>query len=396
MTTAEPRPGCWPTLEQQWLLRAALEQSTEGLAAWEAWRQTAHLDQPLYGTQHLLPLLYRNLTDQGVKDPEMGILKGHYRLAWYRNQVLFGKMAELLQTLAEAGIPTMALKGAPLALQYYRDLGLRPMADFDLLVPPGQGPAMVALLQAQDWQPKGEPASLTPAAMSVSNGASFRSADGYEIDVHWYVLPECCYAGADDAFWRYSGSLEVGGAPTLAPHPTELLLHVCQHGYKWNPVPPFRWVADATILLRSAAIDWRRFLESAQSRRLVLPLRNTLHYLNEFLDLPIPGEVLEALDAQPVSGRERREYQALIQPLTMPHYLAMHWARHSRATGAAGRTSRILSFPGYLQRGLGLDHIWQVPVVALTEGVRRVRSKRGQGAAVAPAPPANGANSPAT
>ncbi len=389
MTVAESRPGCWPTQEQEWLLRAALEQSAGGLAAWETWRQTAHLDQPHYGTQHLLPLLYRNLSDQGVKDAEMGILKGHYRLAWYRNQVLFDRMAALLRALAEAGIPTMALKGAPLALQYYRDPGLRPMADFDLLVPPEQGLAAVALLQAQAWQPKGEAASLTPDAMSVSNGASFRSLDGYEIDVHWYVLPECCYSGADDAFWTYAGSLAVGGASTLAPHATELLLHVCQHGYKWNPVPPFRWVADAAMLLRSAVIDWRRFLESAQSRRLVLPLRNTLHYLDEFLKLPIPGEVLAALDSQSITARERREYQALIQPLTLPGYMAMHWARHSRATaaagratGAAGRASRILSFPRYLQRGLGLDHIWQVPVVAVTQGVHRVRAKRGHGAAM--------------
>ncbi len=373
------RPGCWPTQEQEWLLRAALEQGERALAAWEAWRATTQLDQPGYGTQHLLPLLYRNLADQGVAAVEMGILKGHYRLAWYKNQVLFGRMAALLRTLEGAGIPTMALKGAPLALQHYRDPGLRPMADFDLLVPPEQGSATVAVLLGAGWQPKGEAAGLTPAAMSVSNGASFRSSDGYEIDVHWYVLPECCYAGADTDFWTHAVPLQVGEAPTLAPHATELLLHVCQHGYKWNPVPPFRWVADATMLLRNAAVDWPRFVAAAQARRLVLPLRNTLHYLVEFVQAPIPAEVLAVLDGQPISARERREYQALIQPLTMPGYVAMHWARHSRATGGASRAARVLTFPTYLQRGLGLAHLWQVPGVAAAEGMRRVRLKRGQG-----------------
>lgn len=46
----------------------------------------------------------------------------------------------------------MVLKGGSSAIRYYRDLGLRPMNDFDFLVPTGQAREAFDLLCRQGWK----------------------------------------------------------------------------------------------------------------------------------------------------------------------------------------------------------------------------------------------------
>ena len=70
------------------LLRAALSEGDDAPRAWEEVRQRMGSITRLNGTTYrLLPLLYRNLSEQGVRDPELKRLKGVYRHSWYANQM---------------------------------------------------------------------------------------------------------------------------------------------------------------------------------------------------------------------------------------------------------------------------------------------------------------------
>ena len=68
----EYQGGCWPTPEQELLLRAALLQGEASLKAWQEWKSTLDFDHIDPGSQRLVPLLYHNLQRQGVQDPLMG------------------------------------------------------------------------------------------------------------------------------------------------------------------------------------------------------------------------------------------------------------------------------------------------------------------------------------
>ena len=84
----------------------------------------------------------------------MNKFKGIYQLTWYRNQMLFHNMAILLRRFHNAGIQTMIIKGAALTLLYYRDYGLRPMKDFDVLIHTKQATAAINLLKKLGWSSK--------------------------------------------------------------------------------------------------------------------------------------------------------------------------------------------------------------------------------------------------
>lgn len=367
--------GSWPTASQLLLLHAAFSERDSALAAWEQWKQRVDfgtIDNP---SQKLLPLVYRRLTDLGLSDPLLGRLKGYYRLTWYKNQQLFHQAAPVLGSLAKAGIPSLALKGPALAVLYYHDLGLRTMMDFDMLVTPAHAAQTITLLQRHGWQAKpGLAAKLTPDYLSVSKGFGFENGQGQAIDLHWYAMVECCYAGADDDLWRDAVPMEAVGVRTLALRPTAQLLHVCLHGYKWDPIPATHWVADALAVMRAAGpqIDWDELVEMAQRRSLTLPLLMTLRYLKEVMAADIPAPTLSRLQALPVLPLVRREYKALTEPLTLGGLATMHWARHRRAQGEAGFARAALAFPDYIRRGLALDHLWQVPQIVLAETQRRL------------------------
>jgi hypothetical protein len=118
------RPGgCWPTADQELLLRAALLTGDDARGAWEAWvRSAPGLDDLDQGSLRLLPLLYGNLAALGIAHPRMALLKGVTRKAWYQNRLLMAELAEVLRALEAERVRAMVLKGAALARTVYPTL----------------------------------------------------------------------------------------------------------------------------------------------------------------------------------------------------------------------------------------------------------------------------------
>ena len=368
------REGCWPAPSQELLLKAALFQGDAALSAWRSWQQITDFEALDGASQRLVPLLYRNLLDQGVPASLLHRYKGFYRWAWYRNQALFHGAASVLKSLTAAGIKTMVLKGVALALLHYRDAGARPMVDFDIMAPAPDAGRAIEVLIAQGWEPWSQPyRPLTPSHLATVNGHTFKNPQNQEMDLHWHLLSECCYEEADRTYWDGAVPLRVAGVPTLALNPTDLLFHTCVHGYKWNRVPPFRWVADAIILLRSAGpeIDWRRLVDLAIERQLTLATGNTLAYLQATFAVSVPSDTLQTLAQYPVSYVERHEYRVATRPTSGRAWVWAWWGQHRRVQRNRSLAARLASFPTYVQHILALDHVWDLPLFALGRIGRR-------------------------
>ncbi|MBI4553230.1 MAG: nucleotidyltransferase family protein [Candidatus Latescibacteria bacterium] len=370
--------ACWPTPQQELLVKAVLWQGRDAVVAWEAWHDGLDLDHLDAGSYQLLPLLYRNLRAQDIDHPLMQRFKGIYRHTWYKNQLLFHRLAGLLRAFHAAEIETMVLKGAALILLYYRDYGLRPMEDFDVLVPTAQASAAVTVLGALRWTPiRAFPATLTEAYQSAIHAHGFRDPGGYECDLHWHALLDCCQPHADDDFWSGAISTRLDDVPVSVLNPADQLLHVCVHGARWSGTPPLRWIVDAMVIVNdSPGLDWNRLVAQAQQHRLSLPIRDMLSYLHERLDAPIPPSVLHALRQAPVSNAEQMEYQAktgpedLRKPMSM---LRLRYQQYVESIGRDGFYNKLIGFPQFLQHLWGVDHLWQVPWTAVMKGIQRVR-----------------------
>jgi hypothetical protein len=377
MRITDASGGCWPTPLQELLLKAALLTTDDALLAWKEWYGQDGLERMDNGSYRLLPLAYRNLERLGYQDPVLMKLKGVNRRAWCENHLVFRRMAPVLAEFHKAGIPTMLLKGAALTLLHYRDFGLRPMQDLDVLVPDEQALDAVALLEAQGWTRNTLPAvALGKFFLSFRHSADFTRQPQERIDLHWHVLLQACYSGADRTFWDASVPVEFEGQPTRALCPTDQLLHACVHGVVWNWVPPLRWVADAFCILESSTIDWPRLLDIAVQFRVVPALRDALTYMVKSVDAPIPVEVLQKLQSLPVTPAEQHEYQYYMKQLDSPgvsQTVRALYPQYQRTVKGKSLVSRVAAIPLFLQHYWNLEGRRGTISRAFNYGVKRMR-----------------------
>jgi hypothetical protein len=378
--TREPDPvsrpakrtgGFWPSEDQERLLGAALRSGAEAVDAWRALRPRLRLDRLDAGSARLLPLLYANLLRHGIDDPQLGALRALYRRTWSENQVLFHHASRLLLTLRDARIDTMVLKGLALTCQYYRDPGLRPMADIDILVPSAMATRAIDLLRRCGWSPR---YAMSPSFLEIKHACPFEDSGGRCCDLHWRVFEEWCPATADDELWASSVEIDLPGTRTRALSPADQLLHVCAHGAKWSSTSGIRWVADATLIIRAGGVDWGRLVSQAAERRFTLRLRETLDYLRRVVDAPVPDEALARLARLPVSPLERFEYRLRSRQRRLLGELPVYWCNYLRSTQGLQRMD-LPRFLRYLRHAWGLESVAQVPRGALLRMTRRLRRR---------------------
>src|SRR5262249_9547590 len=174
-----------PNDQQTLLLRAALWKEEAALSAWREWKENNVLESIDRGSLRLLPLLYRNLESLGVSDPFMEQLKEVYHHTRDKNNMLFHACADVLRSFQKAGIPTVLLKGPAMVLRYYADPGVRPMADFDVLIPEDSAAAAINHLEKLAWRLSCQKAQSIPDLISVRSGFSFTDPSGLNLDLHW-------------------------------------------------------------------------------------------------------------------------------------------------------------------------------------------------------------------
>lgn len=347
--------GCFPNQQQRLLLRAALLKGEEVVEAWENWIACTDIDRIDSESFRLLPLLYKNLKAQGVSHPLMGRFKGVKRYTWYKNQLLFRFGTELIKHFQQAGLPTIILKGAALVKKHYGDYGLRPMEDFDFLVPIGQRRAAIGLLTQSAWKPRTPGLEkLNEASLDTRHDCAFVDARLNHTDLHWHVLLWNLERNADDEFWSGAVSVKLSAdVTTQAFNSADQLLHTIVHGLWSNEARQIRWVADAiTVLNSSPEIDWDRLIAQAERARLTLITREGLNYLSQEMSAAIPGSVLQRLQRMQVSIGERLEHAVETLPLRQRGVFQAFWSYYSqfqRTSSDASWSRTPLGFAKYLR-----------------------------------------------
>lgn len=367
-----------PSAVQELLLRASLLRGGASVNAWEMWISQADIDQLDGDSIRLLPLLYASLKSQGIDTPEMQRFKGVYRHTWYKNHLLVRDVAPVISALKQAGIDTLILKGAALIQGYYSDYGLRPMGDFDLLVPAPSAWQAMEMLHAQGWQLAYGKDIYREERITEDREQAFFSPTKQRLDLHWHALEsffdERGAEKTDSMFWSGSRITSFHGVSVLVPNPADLLLHVCVHGLEGClQTSRLRWIADGFTLLNKPGLemDWDRLLQQAREHHLSLLLRDALGYLSVVLDVPIPATVLSGLKSIPTARKHHVLYAlwtlpsamrpAFISPARPSESFQSHWRSYRRWYAAATKSKSNRSVFRYLQEVWYLESPAQVP-----------------------------------
>jgi hypothetical protein len=352
-------PAFHPTVDQELLLQVVLAGPEIACSAWDQWNRL-HPDAASADAacRRLMPMLHRRLFMLGIDAPGSAEFEQAYRYTWAANLRATRAASEAVLPLAAAGIPTMIIKGAALLALEDGDLGLRPMADVDLLVPSSAAARAEAVLESNGWvRRRQDPREIERL---IRHGTAYARAR-QEVDLHWCALH---LPGRDEPFWEAAVPARLGSVETLAPSRTDQLLIVLAHGS--GPFgAPVQWVVDAVTLVRgNASIDWDRLVELSVSRGVALSVASALGYLQQGFAPEVPDSAIEALLAVPKPLHERLSNWATAHPPARGSTYVHQWHRWrmlkaygSPAAASTGGEQVAVppSFPRYVEWVFGLS-----------------------------------------
>jgi hypothetical protein len=215
------------------------------------------------------PLAHRALVEAGVEVPApVGQALSRRAHATARKSLAMARESILLQrALERLGIPVLILKGAPLAILAYGELGLKDACDVDVLTTEEFAPRVIAVLVELGYH-NGlahlEPTQLD-AYLRLTKEAPFaHPVSGLTVDLHWRVIANRhLLKGVGAAGPAQDVPTPVGALRTIAD--AELFAYLCLHGagHNWSRL---KWIADlgAWLANRDEA-DLKRLLDTSRT-----------------------------------------------------------------------------------------------------------------------------------
>ena len=370
-----PSPG------QEALLRACVSPPEQFAQHWLTWKNLQDIENLEESSNRLLPLLFREAEKAKLIDPEMGRLRGVYRYHWCRNQLLLTELRRIISALNSTSIEVILLKGAAMIQQYYGDPALRPMSDLDIMVRPEKFEETSKKLCELGYVQRFAADFEKIRSGRLTHAIEFtRTVHGQrcEIDLHWTPLHRATWPGAEESFWEHSVALDFKGTESRTFDATHQLLHVCLHGALWNALPPLRWVTDAMWILRKDAIDWHRLIEHARALNGLQLLKNSLNYIHDNFDAPVPKSVINQLNKLTPSRFEKLEFTfqtTSSSTMRIDQLLVLGWMNHSRAFQGVPLWRVAIGFPNYLKTACKLNHWGEAPAYLINRILKRSQEK---------------------
>ena len=249
--------------------------------------------------EDLLPALGAALTAGGLSAPAAvrRRLADALAVARARHLVMTRALAAVLSRFAVDGIAAMPLKGPALAETVYPDPALRPFADLDVLVRPGDRRRADAALRALGHRRVADGHSWD-FDIDYDGATLYETADGVHVDLHWALLTEPRYAWNHDeaaGVWQRAVPLTVAGVRAVGLSPEDLVLYLATHLAVHHALAGLRLHWDVALVLAGRPLDWQAALARAARWRVRHALYLVLHGVETAFGPLVPPSVLTAL-----------------------------------------------------------------------------------------------------
>ena len=202
-----------------------------------------------------------------------------------QNRLRLSFFLDLSREFQSLGIPVLPLKGMDLLLRAYPSLGMRPMADIDLLIQKKDIRKIMAFFEKKGFKRKPD------------EGLTYLSPDGsINLDIIW-------------DFWYFDRPEDIQtvwqNAANELLHPEDDLIYQVAYTIAHRGMLSEMFVRDLNFFLEkeSTLIDWPRLAQKIKRLKLRVAFFHGFSYALEKEALSIPKDFLVAL--QPSSLNER-------------------------------------------------------------------------------------------
>jgi hypothetical protein len=300
---------------------------------------------------YLSPFLYKFDFPPGGFDDLKAIGETVYWQNTANHLLLQSGLDQAATNLSNGGIQAVVLKGMVLVERLYRIIGLRTVADIDLLVRRRDFVKAVEILEASGW--KRYDLENTLDLEAIADGipwtlaqTTFQDENGCHLDLHFHLLPytwhRMLYKLDMDAFWeevqpipkdKLKGMWDLSPAHTLI----HLCLHLAQHGFN-----SIRHFLDIDLFVRFYSNrpdwDWGKVIRPCQSWSIKSCCYHALEFSRSLFGTPLPEFILKDIDPGVLAKRRMR---SILKPedLLLDHGVSL--GRRYAVLAKAGLTDKV-------------------------------------------------------
>ena len=303
------------------------------------------LFEGLVRRNRIVPLVNHALSRSGaeVPAPLRQRLSDGAHVAGTQALLMARESLRLQNAFDAAGIPLMIVKGAPLAMLAYGELGMKESWDIDLLVTPEDAPGAIELLAQQDYVSDlpNIPAERLKGFLTYSKEVQFHRG-GMTAELHWRLSdnPRLLESVSAQARGQYV-AIPGGRLRTLADE--ELFAYLCVHGtaHNWSRL---KWLADLGAMLgRRTPDEIAQLYDAARACSVGRCAAVALLLCRRLLGLALPERLVRALEQDRVAralvqnalaGLAYRKGTFELRPYTWP-WVRMMMAQFFVGSGGA-------------------------------------------------------------
>lgn len=235
-------------------------------------------------------LLYHNLkrlSNRGfIPAVVMEDLKQAYHETIARNMYIYAELRTILDAFHRAGLEAIALKGAALAGVVYPDIGLRPMADIDLLVREEELAVADRVMTDLEYSAVHNLDSRQWERENHFHLPAYRHArKPVVVEIHWHFTANRPSADIRE-WWKRALCRDIMGYSILVPSPEDMLIHLAvhlfNHGYDNGFV--LRGLCDIFEMLRhhDGSIDWSLVADEIKKQGIGRQVHSVFHLARKF------------------------------------------------------------------------------------------------------------------
>ncbi len=205
------------------------------------------------------------------------------------NKSKFSKLKLVLARFHQQGVDCILLKGADLIPRLYGALGVRPMADVDLLVHEQDLPAIDRILRELGYRSQ------------IDGNPAYSDHDNtLALD----IITRVWYLDDPDLIWQRAVQRDLEGVPVKAMGTNDLLVFLAAYAVVHRGCLSGSFAQDVTLLVQKEAVDWAFVVDEACRRHVKIPLHHGLSYVvTRHGRTPIPDRVLRSLAPSSLTER---------------------------------------------------------------------------------------------
>lgn len=253
-----------------------------------------------FSQQHgIAPLLYKYISNCGAKKlvPEQVYekLRNIYFHTFSKNTRLFDAMGKLLQQFDLESIDSILLKGSVLAELIYRDIGLRPMDDVDILVKEKQLDAVHALMIENGYHTLEIIKSEFINKYIPKHHLPQFVKDNNIFEIHWHLHNESDqYSINIDDLWKRALPYQIGDINVQILRFEDMLMHLCVHLNDHFSFSKTRFTnfCDIAEILMMDRLNWDFIKSQSKIYKIDEIVYKYVLLIGKYFNIKIPDEIV--------------------------------------------------------------------------------------------------------